>query len=389
MVKKYEGAGAAVGGGFTAGDPGSGIPASPFTAAHANLLTNELENLVVGAGLVPNYADATQVLQAVQKLQQGVPGLKNLLVNGSFDVWQRGSTFPIFATPLFTADRWRVRADAPGGPGQGIATMVNLFPGDATLPRGSRRALSYAQAVTATGGPPTISQRVPHIDRFSGRAMCFSFYGFALAPTNVTLKLTSNYGVGGAAAELVSSKVVTLAPGWAQFHIAATVPSAFGKTANPPNSDYLEVLLELPQTSGYTLGLSHAQLEAGLAPTTWESREGWLERLLCYQFYEQSWPETVAPGTPMQFGAKRFYSGSGVSRQNIEDRFRVPKRTFPTVTWFDPVTGAAGSIRDVTQNATRVVSGQFDVSPERTGWVETSVGSEGNWSAHWTADAEL
>lgn len=53
---------------FTEGDPGNGIPATTVTAIHMNGVQNELVHIIEQAGLTPNEANHTQVLQALAEL---------------------------------------------------------------------------------------------------------------------------------------------------------------------------------------------------------------------------------------------------------------------------------------------------------------------------------
>lgn len=53
---------------FTEGDPGNGVPATTVTAIHMNGVQNELVHIIEQAGLTPDEANHTQVLQALGEL---------------------------------------------------------------------------------------------------------------------------------------------------------------------------------------------------------------------------------------------------------------------------------------------------------------------------------
>jgi len=60
-----------VGGKFTDGDPGAGVAASRDPSSWANLVTDELLNVLVAGGIVPDEATNTQVRDAIQAIITG------------------------------------------------------------------------------------------------------------------------------------------------------------------------------------------------------------------------------------------------------------------------------------------------------------------------------
>ena len=67
-MHRVDGPGAALGGLFRSGDPGSGLPATTVTPDILNAFQEENCHLIEFAGLVLNKADNTQLRQAVQAL---------------------------------------------------------------------------------------------------------------------------------------------------------------------------------------------------------------------------------------------------------------------------------------------------------------------------------
>lgn len=63
-----------VGGKFVDEDPGAGTPGSLIPSAWGNALTDELLNVILAAGLVPDEADLTQMIKAIRLLQRGAVG---------------------------------------------------------------------------------------------------------------------------------------------------------------------------------------------------------------------------------------------------------------------------------------------------------------------------
>jgi hypothetical protein len=91
---------------FTDGDPTAGIARSMIPSAWANLITDELINIVTSGGLTPSEADATQVLAALRAIFT-TPAQAVLKANN-------GSDFANLAT---------TRANLGGGSANGLATL--------------------------------------------------------------------------------------------------------------------------------------------------------------------------------------------------------------------------------------------------------------------------
>ncbi|HJW23752.1 MAG TPA: hypothetical protein VJ576_02550 [Rhodocyclaceae bacterium] len=135
-------------------------------------------------------------------------------------------------------------------------------------------------------------------------------------------------------------------------------------------------------TNGATFYLTGVQLEAGTVATPFERRPYGLELILCRRYYEKSYDVATAPGSATMAGA--IYSGAPATSIYTGVPFRVSKRTAPTVTIYNPVSGTAGNTSGASGNVA-VTSSTCSENNIRD--ISSVNGAYINW--HYTASAEL
>lgn len=371
---------------YTDGDVGLGIPASIPVAAGWNAIQEELVNLVEGAGLTLDPA-WTQVLEAVEILISRKGALRNRLINGAMDIWQRGVSHALGNLEAYTADRWAARADVGGGAGVGLLSRQTFTPGQTAVPGAPTYYLRFSQTVGASAGLPKLLQRIEGVHSAADGSYTVSGWIKADAAISATLRLTQHFGSGGSADESAGSAAINVTTSWAKFEHTFVVPTVSGKTIGA--GDYLEVALDLPGSGAtFVLDLAQVQFEVGTASSDYERRPLGLELALCQRYYEQSYPFGIVPGTVTQQGMVAG-ADTGTHIPALSTRFRVEKRGVPALNWYSPVTGAAGKV--LWDASDRTVATFHHISAAGTGYPEvtTFVNSVVVAQAHWTADAEL
>ena len=229
----------------------------------------------------------------------GGSGFKNYIINGGFDIWQRGTSFlNIPSGLLFCADRWFLTRD-----GTGATVNINRggwIPGsvETGIGKTSGSILEFQQTVAGTGcNFNTINQRLENIQWSSQKTMTLSFNcSFdTSADTIKKIIIRQNFGIGGSAyVDNVIATNVSVNAGWEFKSFTFTLPSISGKTIG--DKPFVEIIIGLPQNKVFNFRLNNVQLEEGSVATPFENRPYGLELSLCQRYYE-AMLMTHAPNT--------------------------------------------------------------------------------------------
>jgi len=158
-------------------------------------------NLEAGAGIQINQNPETNALQ-IESIQGDVQIVQtNHIINGNFDLWQRGSTYPAVAHFDRTADRWVW--------GQSAGTAVVTVSKSTDVPPNTTAAASLDMTVTTANATPASNHEAHLRYGFEGRrditviksSVCiFSFWVKASKSGQYSVelvKLPDNLGAGG------------------------------------------------------------------------------------------------------------------------------------------------------------------------------------------------
>jgi len=214
-------------------------------------------------------------------------GFRNRIINGNFDIWQRGTNF----TPTnngFTADRWFTTFDGSGS--TRAITREEFFAGS-TVPPGAAYFLKYNQSVAGSGATfNTINQRIEDVRTFGGQTVTLSFYarGFFAPLVLPAITLRQNFGAGGSSYVDTSFASNTLISGgtYNRYSFVVTVPSITSKVVG--TSSYLELIINLPLNTTFIFELAGVQLEPGSVATPFERRPIGTELALCQRYFQSS-----------------------------------------------------------------------------------------------------
>lgn len=246
---------------------------------------------------------------------------KNALINGNFDIWQRGTSFTSSAE--YSADRW-IHNFAGG---TGTITRQSFTVGATIVLNEPEFYLRFVKTGAGTG--PNIDQRIENLRTFASETVTLSFWARVASGTeSVTSQLLNNFGTGGSpsadTSQAGSAKTITTT--WTKFTQTFTVNSLSGKTLGTNNDHFLGVRFSLP-SSTYTFELAQVQLEKGSDATEFERRLI-VQELAMAQRY--TYRQTKDSGGSFRAVAPCYAQSSTNARATI--RFPVQMRTTPVFT---------------------------------------------------------
>lgn len=317
------------------------------------------------------------------------PAGRNLLINGDFNIWQRGTSLGIMSSsPKYTADRW---ACERGGSGS------NSVSANSTSPDNYRTSLLFTSD-DATSKNLYAWQRIEG-DNFRpiiGETVFVGAWVRMSISDDVHIQVMSNPG----------SRDV-----WASNENndkTAVKYSSFSVTADEWTFISTTFVVTSECANGVAVGFRFGQIDAvancyitgarayqGFEKLPWSmlSRSYGEELALCQRYFEKSYNENIPPGNVDTKGMEWQYDtlGGGATHTTggCSVKFRVEKRASPTVVAYSDLTGTSGKGHDWTNGVDVNVS---VASPGTAGfyWYGSMTASAGkSFSTHWAADAEL
>lgn len=208
-------------------------------------------------------------------------GFRNAIINGGFDIWQRGTTFT--ANNVYTADRWWFVNDGVG------ATSVDRVAADSALIPGCEYFLRMTRTSGTNRWTVGTNLETSVVKKFKGKTVTLSYWlrkGSSLtADTGVVLKTASaeakyNSTVDSSSLTITAAQLSTST--FTKFTQTLTIPA--GSTALG-----LAVEIEVKSQAGAAnafLDIAMVQLEEGAVATPFEQRPIGIELALCQRYYQ-------------------------------------------------------------------------------------------------------
>jgi hypothetical protein len=301
-------------------------------------------------------------------------GTKNPIVNGSFDIWQLGTSFTLGPNLQKNADRWNF--DFNGTIGTGSVTRLTVPSADYTdefHPIYAARA-----AITVAGSANTfidLSTQIENARIFSGEQITISFYAKSLSglPQAITAIKTEQYfGSGGSpsAPAFTTSAPITIGTTWQRYSVTETLASVTGKTFGTNGDSTLNVIITLPLNVVFDLAFTMVQIELGPVATPYEYRSIADIMSECQRYLQVSYNDAVTPGTVTSIGAVFFTQPNATTVTNVT--LNNPMRTPPAVAVYNPATGATGTWNNAGTPLTTTLNqnGMKNVSIQTVGGVD-------------------
>lgn len=304
---------------------------------------------------------------------------KNKIINGDFNIWQRGTTFTVSASNQFTADRFSGLRD-----GNGTLTVTRQSFTAGTAPVAGYENQYFAQyALTSAGTTSyyTIWQPVEDVRTFAGQTITVSFWArLSTGSTgNGYVRAEQNFGSGGSGSVNTDAGSFAFTSTWTRYSATLSIPSISGKTVG--SSSYLGVNLVIP-TGGNagTLQVWGIQAEAGNVATAFQTATGTLagEFALAQRYYERfGQTANVILFNTMCYSALETYGSLP---------YLVQKRTTPTLSIsgtanFVIVIGGSTKVPTasgasyISTKAARVQFNTTGLTAGQAAWIETDGGT--------------
>ena len=334
--------------------------------------------------------------------------LKNRLVNGSFGIAQRGTSFTSTSSlnndDTYNLDRWFVLSDGND--------VVDITQETSTVPTNELTAIALdVETINKKFGIAQIIEQVNCIGAI-GNTVTLSFQAKVSATTKldnvkcaivawsgtadtVTSDIISAWGAEGTNPTLIANATyentpvnLNLTTSYATYSVSAAVDTASTKNI------IVFIWSDVTDTTlGDFLYITNTQLEVGSTATPFERRLYGQELQLCQRYYEKSYNVLTAPATVTDEG-RYILQGSSDSGNNLSVPIfmQVSKRAAPTFTGYIASTGASGSWFYGRNGASGNAAITFINVGTQMAQAFVNVGSA--WVVcyaigHWTSSAEL
>jgi len=249
-----------------------------ITKAALNL-REELADLRKPSGIA---GEALLRADSVQEVRDQIgAGRKNLIINGGFDVWQRGTSTSLVGGPSYIgADRWKLYINTSSTV---YMDRKDFTAGQTEVTGNPKHYLKFDWLGTGSSRVKIMEQLIEDVHTTQGKPVTLTFWARTQMADDPTISFTQKFGTGGSAAATAHSEVVNCTTSWQKFTITTTLPSISGKTVGIGSS--LQISFAFSGTLNSYLEIAQVQLELGSVATDFEHRSYGEELALCQRYY--------------------------------------------------------------------------------------------------------
>jgi len=371
-----------------AGPTFTGTVVLPSTTSIGTVSSTEI-------GYVDGVTSAIQTqLDSKLTTTTAVTSNRNAIINGSMNVWQRGTSFTSFNA--YAADRWYITGSAN-------FTFSRQVTGS-TLPQ-----FAYCSRMQRNSGSTDVTAaqlgyalETADSLRFAGKTITVSFWAraganysgtsnalyYVLATGTGTDQRLLGSGFTGTAYSVVN--LVTLTTSWQRFSYTTTVPSTATEI-----SHYFQANLNAGTAGANDFwDVTGVQLEEGSIATPFEFEDIGTTLAKCQRYYEKTYNLGTAVGTATFTGMVGNDVNGATTNEYIifRIRYEVRKRAAPTITTYD----AAGNSGKATRYSiigagtdNTAVGVDFIGESSFRAYIGTGLANNSGFNLHYTASAEL
>ncbi len=258
-------------------------------------------------------------LTKVPNSMQDTPFRKNLIINGGFEINQRGTSFA-FENSARPSDRWYFLDNTDD---TGTFSIEEFTPGQTDVPGNPRNYLRTALTAGSVGSLNDLRQYIENVWYGAGQKVTLSYWiKGSIAFTQTSRRISQEFGSGGSVRIQNNLPNINVTTSWQKITDTFTLGSISGKTIG--TSSYLDVILGLPINTTVTVDIAQVQFEIGPEATDFEFRHYGDELALCQRYYWRGGFENGDAGHYSTAGGALMYA-AGIS-------FPVTMRSLPSVT---------------------------------------------------------
>ena len=266
-------------------------------------------------------------------------GFRNAIINGNFDIWQRGTSFTGSA---YGADRW---FNSRLGTTQ-IVTRQAFTLGQTDVPgEPTYYWRTVVSSVTGIANSSSLQQRIEDVRTFAGQQVTLSFWAKVDASKSIAVELIQDFGTGGSPSTSVvaiGTTKVSIGTSWQKVTVTATLPSISSKELGSNGDHHLRLNIwfdagsvfnartdNLGHQSG-TFDIAQVQLEPGPVATPFERRPIGMELALCQRYHFR------IGGNYMGGLGTKYAPAATANMFNGSVTFPSSMRASPNLTWNSP-----------------------------------------------------
>ena len=343
-------------------------------------------NLVINndIALDPNFS--TDINNRLDFLDSKIG--KNYVINGNFDIWQRGILFNSNSSVTLCADRWQYKHDATGS---GTVERKEFAVDQNEVPNNPRYFLRHNQ-ITA----PTTSSLwflryyVEDVRSLAGKNVTLSFY--IKADKNIAAFCLFRNSFGNSNYSNITQSDFNITTSWQKIvlnNIYPALPAGMTIESNSSNQFIFEIPADV-----CVIDIAQVQLEEGNIASNFQYRSIKEELSLCHRYYQKTFLPEIAPANNAGLSNSlcvRSISNGGNSNLSVMWEFSTKMRSTPSITRYNPGSGTAGYWFTNDDN-TSIQSGiESNAGTDRVTIQHTAASANPykDYYIHVTADSEL
>lgn len=251
--------------------PDGTITMQKLATTLANTINGNTSN--IGDLATLTTTEKTNLVGAVNELVSQSAQLTNpnLLINGDFKIWQRGTSFTNITTDFYSADRWIIRGAA--GSSHSIIRESSAIRPEFSLIRVTRNNNVLG----------SLTQNIENLKQFSNKTLTLSFWARGIGNSFRTgLALAGNYGLG--TEEIYHYSEIDVTENFKKYEIKIQIPDLKNKTFG--TGHHLILYLFRDAVAGRIIDISNVKLELGSVATPFHPKSYAEELASCQRYYE-------------------------------------------------------------------------------------------------------